>query len=118
VIYVHETNPKKAESVSARQHLSLRFTKAETTDGMVHHRDGVERHGSLPCVVLSTENFNDSQANGIIVVPLISGINVDLAKFKQIPSTWVRFFFQGETGICLSRTSALHRSESVQGQNR
>jgi len=68
---------------------------------MVHHRDGVERHGSLPCVVLSTENFNDSQANGIIVVPLISGINVDLAKFKQIPSTWVRFFFQGEPGYAL-----------------
>ena len=73
----------------------------ETTDGMVHHRDGVDRHGSPPCVVLSTENFNDSQANGVIVLPLISGINVDLAKFKQIPSTWVRFFFQGEPGYAL-----------------
>jgi mRNA-degrading endonuclease toxin of MazEF toxin-antitoxin module len=73
----------------------------ETTDGIMHHRDGVERHGSPLCVVASTNDFNDSQANGVIVVPLISGVNVDLAKFGKIPSTWVRFFFQGEAGYAL-----------------
>jgi mRNA-degrading endonuclease toxin of MazEF toxin-antitoxin module len=70
----------------------------ETTDGIVHHRDGVERHGSPPCVVISSDDFNDSQANSLIVLPLISGVNVDLAKFKKVPSSWVRVIFQGEPG--------------------
>lgn len=51
----------------------------EATDGIVHHRDGVERYGSSPSVVISTSDFNDSQANGLIVVPTISGVNVDPA---------------------------------------
>jgi mRNA-degrading endonuclease toxin of MazEF toxin-antitoxin module len=85
----------------------------ETTDGIVHHRDGAERHGSPPSVVISTEGFNDSQASGVIVVPLISGINVDLAKFKKIPSTWVRFFFQGEPGYALVEQVRYIESESV-----
>jgi hypothetical protein len=37
----------------------------ETTDGIVHYRDGAERHGSPTCVVISTECFNDNQANGV-----------------------------------------------------
>ena len=73
----------------------------ETTDGIVHNRDGVERHGSPLCVVISTDNFNDSPANGLIVVPIISGVNVDLAKFKKVPSTWVRVISQGEPGFAL-----------------
>jgi mRNA-degrading endonuclease toxin of MazEF toxin-antitoxin module len=73
----------------------------ETTSGIVHHRDGVERHGSPACVVISTESFNDNQANGLIVVPIISAINVDLAKFKKVPSTWVRIVTQGESGFAL-----------------
>jgi mRNA-degrading endonuclease toxin of MazEF toxin-antitoxin module len=43
----------------------------ETTYGVVHLRNGVERDGSPPCVVISTEDFNDSQVNGLIVVPII-----------------------------------------------
>jgi mRNA-degrading endonuclease toxin of MazEF toxin-antitoxin module len=73
----------------------------ESTDGIVHHRDGAERHGSPACVVISTERFNDNQANGLIVVPIISAINVDLAKFKKVPSTWVRIVTQGESGFAL-----------------
>jgi mRNA-degrading endonuclease toxin of MazEF toxin-antitoxin module len=72
----------------------------EMTDGIVHYRDGAERHGSPTCVVISTECFNDNQANGVIVVPIISGINVDLAKFKAAP-TWVRIITQGESGYAL-----------------
>jgi len=71
----------------------------ETTDGIVHHRDGVERQGWSPCVVISTSDYNDSQANGLIVVPIISGVNVDLAKFKKVPPTWVRLLAQGEPGF-------------------
>ena len=74
---------------------------SETTDGVVHYRDGVERHGSPPCVVISTDDFNDSQANCLIVVPIISGVNVDLAPFKKVPSTWVRIVSQGEPGFAL-----------------
>jgi mRNA-degrading endonuclease toxin of MazEF toxin-antitoxin module len=73
----------------------------ETTDGIAHSRDGVERHGSPPCVVISTDDFNDGQANGFVVVPLISGVNVDLAKFKKVPSSWVRVISQGEPGYVL-----------------
>jgi mRNA-degrading endonuclease toxin of MazEF toxin-antitoxin module len=73
----------------------------ETTDRIVRHRDGVERHGSPPCIVISTAGFNDNQANGLIVVPIISGVNVDLAQFKKIPSTWVRVVSQGEPGFAL-----------------
>lgn len=73
----------------------------ETTDGIVHYRDGAERHGSPTCVVISTECFNDNQANGVIVVPIINGINVDLAKFKAVPPTWVRIITQGESGYAL-----------------
>jgi mRNA-degrading endonuclease toxin of MazEF toxin-antitoxin module len=73
----------------------------ETTDRIVRHRDGVERHGSPSCIVISTAGFNDNQANGLIVVPIISGVNVDLAQFKKIPSTWVRVVSQGEPGFAL-----------------
>src|SRR5208283_5191900 len=73
----------------------------ETADGIVHYRDGVERHGSHPCVVISTAEFNDSQADGLIVVPIISGLNVDLAKFKEVFPTWVRVVSQGEPGFAL-----------------
>lgn len=62
----------------------------ETTDGKVHHRDGVERHGSSPCAVISASDYNDSQANGLIVVPIIGGVNVDIAKFKKVPPAWLR----------------------------
>jgi len=74
---------------------------SETTDGVVHYRDGVERHGSPPCVVISTDDFNDSQANCLIAVPIISGVNVDLAKFKAVPPTWIRIITQGEPGYAL-----------------
>ena len=74
---------------------------AETTDGIAHSRDGVERHGSPQCVVVSTDEFNDSQANGLIVVPMISAANVDLAKFKTVPATWVRVITHGEHGYAL-----------------
>ncbi len=67
----------------------------------MHQRDGVERHGSPPCFVISTGDFNDSQANCLVVVPLISGVNVDLAKFKAIPPSWVRIITQGEPGELL-----------------
>jgi mRNA-degrading endonuclease toxin of MazEF toxin-antitoxin module len=73
----------------------------ETTEGNVHHRDGVERHGSPPCVVISTEDFNDSQTNGLIIVPIISAVNVDLIRFKKVPTTWVRIVAQGEPGFAL-----------------
>ena len=73
----------------------------ETTDRIVRSRDGVERHGSPPCVVISTNDFNDGQASGLIVVPLISGVNVDLAEFKNVPSTWVRVVAQGEPGYAV-----------------
>jgi mRNA-degrading endonuclease toxin of MazEF toxin-antitoxin module len=76
-------------------------TVTETTEGTAHYRDGVERHGSPPCVVISTECFNDSQANGLIVVPIISGVAVDLTKFKVVPPTWVRIITQGEPGFAL-----------------
>ena len=35
----------------------------------------------------------------LIVVPIISGVNVDLAKFKKVPPTWVRLLAQGEPGF-------------------
>jgi hypothetical protein len=54
----------------------------ETTDGIVHQRDGIERHCSPVCVVISSDGFNDTQANGLIVMPMISSIYIDLAKFK------------------------------------
>lgn len=73
----------------------------EITDGIVHHRDGLERHGSPPGVVISTAEFNNSHANGLVIVPIISAVNVDLAKFKKIPSTWVRIVAQGEPGLAL-----------------
>ncbi len=34
-------------------------------------------------------------------MPLIDGVNVDLAKFKEVPSTWVRVISQGEPGFVL-----------------
>ena len=37
----------------------------------------------------------------MIVVPIISAVNVDLAKFKKVPSTWVRVVAQGEPGFAL-----------------
>ena len=74
---------------------------SEATDGIAHHRDGVERHGSPACVVISSDGFNDTQANGLIVVPIISGVNVDLAQVKKVPSTWVRVVSQGEPGFAL-----------------
>ncbi len=73
----------------------------ESTDGIVHHRDGAERHGLPPCTVISTVDFNDSQANGLIVVPMISAVNVDLAKFKKVGPTWVRVVAEGEPGFAL-----------------
>jgi len=36
-----------------------------------------------------------------IVVPIISAVNVDLAKFKNVPSTWIRIVSQGEPGFAL-----------------
>jgi mRNA-degrading endonuclease toxin of MazEF toxin-antitoxin module len=45
---------------------------------------------------ISTAEFNDSQAEGLIVVPMISAVNVDL-----VPSTWVRVVAQGEPGFAL-----------------
>jgi mRNA-degrading endonuclease toxin of MazEF toxin-antitoxin module len=73
----------------------------ESTDGIVHHRDRAERHGLPPCIVISTGDFNDSQANGLIVVPMISAVNVDLAKFEKVWPTWVRVVAQGEPGFAL-----------------
>jgi len=73
----------------------------ETTDGIARSRDGAERHGSPPCAVISTDDFYNSQGNGLIVVPLISGVNVDLAKFKKVPLSWVRVISQGEPGYAL-----------------
>ena len=73
----------------------------KTKDGIMHYRDGVERHGSPPCVVISIAEFNDSQTSGLIVVPIISAANVDLGKFKNVPSTWVRVVSQGEPGFAL-----------------
>ena len=73
----------------------------ERTDGIAHHRDGAERHGLPPCIVISTCDFNDSQANGLVVVPMISAVNVDLAKFKRVGPTWVRVVAQGEPGFAL-----------------
>ena len=67
----------------------------------MHQRDGVERHGSPPGVVISAAEFNDGQANGLIIVPIISAVNVDLSKFKKVPSTWVRVVAQGEPGFAL-----------------
>ncbi len=90
-----------------------------TTDGIVHYRDGVERHGSPPCVVISTGSFTDSQPNGLIVVPIISGVNVDLAKFKKVPPTWVRLLAQGEPGFAVVdqvRYSDRSRCKSKIGQ--
>jgi mRNA-degrading endonuclease toxin of MazEF toxin-antitoxin module len=51
--------------------------------------------------VVSTAGFNDNQANGLIVVQIISGVNVDLAKFKKVPPTWIRIVSQGEPGFAL-----------------
>jgi len=76
-------------------------TVTETTDGRVHHRNGVERQGPHPCVVISAGEFNDSQANGLIVIPMISAVNVDLTKFNAVPSSWVRVISQGEPGYVL-----------------
>jgi mRNA-degrading endonuclease toxin of MazEF toxin-antitoxin module len=73
----------------------------EKTDRVVHQREGFERHGSPLCVVISGESFNDSQANCLIVVPIISGVNVDLTKFKSVAPTWVRIISQGEPGYAL-----------------
>jgi mRNA-degrading endonuclease toxin of MazEF toxin-antitoxin module len=73
----------------------------EKTDRVVHQREGFERHGSPLCVVISAESFNDSQANCLIVVPIISGVNVDLTKFKSVAPPWVRIISQGEPGYAL-----------------
>jgi len=51
--------------------------------------------------VISAGEFNDSQANGLIVIPMISAVNVDLTKFNAVPSSWVRVISQGEPGYVL-----------------
>src|SRR5260370_39771917 len=61
----------------------------ETPGGILHHRGGIQRHGSPPCVVISAAGLNDSHANGLINVPIIRRVNADLAKFKKVPSTSV-----------------------------
>jgi mRNA-degrading endonuclease toxin of MazEF toxin-antitoxin module len=62
----------------------------ETTDGRVHHRDGVEHHGPRACVVISVADFNQNQALGLIVPPITGAGEVNEAKRKEIPNTWVR----------------------------
>ena len=73
----------------------------EATYGIARNRDGVERHGSPACVVISSDGFNDTRLDGLIVMPMISGLTVDVVKFKNVPSTWVRVISQGEPGYVL-----------------
>ncbi len=51
--------------------------------------------------MLSSDDFNDSQANGLIVMPMISSIYIDLGKFKTVPSSWIRVTSQGEPAYVL-----------------
>jgi len=76
-------------------------TVTETTDGKVHHRDGVERHGPHPCVVISGTSFNATQARGLIVVPIENADTTGIPQFKVVPSTWVRVITKGEPGYVL-----------------
>jgi mRNA-degrading endonuclease toxin of MazEF toxin-antitoxin module len=52
-------------------------------------------------VLISTDDFNDVQANGLIIMPMISAKYIDLGKFKVVPSTWVKVISQGEPGYVL-----------------
>jgi mRNA-degrading endonuclease toxin of MazEF toxin-antitoxin module len=52
-------------------------------------------------VVISSNDFNENQTSGLIVLPLISGLKVELTKFKNVPPTWVRVIFQGEAAFGL-----------------
>jgi len=71
----------------------------EITDGTAHVRDGVEQYGSPPCVVISTDDFNDAEARGVIVVPTKNADKA--AQFSVVPSTWVRAFAKGEPWYAL-----------------
>ena len=73
----------------------------EITAGTMHIRDGVEQYGSPPCVVISNGDFNDTEARGVVVVPTRNADKADFAKFKVIPSTWVRVFTKGEPRYAL-----------------
>jgi mRNA-degrading endonuclease toxin of MazEF toxin-antitoxin module len=45
--------------------------------------------------------FNDSQARGLIVVPIISAVKFDTTKFRIVPPTWARIITKGEPGYAL-----------------
>lgn len=78
-------------------------TVTEITDGILHHRDGIERHGPRPCVVIiSSDNFNDTQARGLIVVPTIGGNEVRMATNTEVLRTWVRVVVKGEIRYVLA----------------
>jgi len=71
-------------------------TVTETTDGKSHHRDGIERDGPHPCVVISTDDFNGGQSDSLIVIPIVHSAKVVLEQYKGIPSSWVRVITKGE----------------------
>ena len=77
-------------------------TVTEMTDGLLHHRDGIERHGPRPCVVISSDNFNDTQARELIVVPTIGGNEARSATYTEVPRTWVRVVVKGEIRYVLA----------------
>jgi hypothetical protein len=61
-------------------------------------------------VVISSDGFNDTQPDGLIVMPMISGLTVDVAKFKNVPSTWVRVISQANPDMFSSKVRYVDRS--------
>jgi mRNA-degrading endonuclease toxin of MazEF toxin-antitoxin module len=82
----------------------------ETTDGRVHHRDGAERNGPHPCVVISTAAFNDFQSQGLIVVSIMSAEKVDTAPHEAFRHAYVRIITKGEPSYVVEQVRYIDRS--------
>jgi mRNA-degrading endonuclease toxin of MazEF toxin-antitoxin module len=68
---------------------------SEFTDGVSRSRRGVEQCGHHLAVVVSTQEFNDEQNRGLVIVPMTSATVKDAEKFSKPQPTWVRVMHSG-----------------------
>jgi mRNA-degrading endonuclease toxin of MazEF toxin-antitoxin module len=73
----------------------------QVTDGRVREGEGVEQSGSHRAVVVSSNDFNERQGRGVIVIPMTSATDMGKEKYKIVQPTWVRVIHQGEPALVL-----------------
>lgn len=74
---------------------------SELTGGKWINRAGLEQHAPHPCLVISVNDFNDSQSRGLVVIPMTSARENGKEKFSKPSPTWVRVNTRGEIGYVL-----------------